>query len=97
MVSFPDKTYLNTTLFCILKQGFFDKGKQIRPVPYSFTWKLTQGEGLEFDMKYHIFHDFRTFTAFKENSFDHSEDLHKVKFLTNFDVNLTSSPGGVMH
>ena len=48
-------------------------------------------------MKYHIFHDFRTFTAFKENSSDHSEDLHKVKFLTNFDVNLTSSPGGVMH
>ena len=44
-------------------------------------------------MKYHIWHDFRSFTLFKEISSDHFEDLYKLKLLTNFDVNLTSSPG----
>ena len=28
-------------------------------------------------MKYHIFHDFRTSTSFKEKSSDHFKDLHK--------------------
>ena len=38
-------------------------------------------------MKYHILHDFRTSTPFK--------DLHKVRLLIDFDTNLTSSPGRV--
>ena len=37
-------------------------------------------------MEYHILHDFRTSTPFKEKSSNHFKDLH-----TNFDVNLTSS------
>ena len=54
-------------------------------------------EGLKFDMKYHIFLDFRTSTPFKGKSSDHFKDPHKLKLLTNFDVNLTSSPGGIMN
>ena len=46
-------------------------------------------------MKNHIFHDFRTFTPFMEKSSDHFKDLHKLKLLTNFDVNHICSPGGV--
>ena len=49
------------------------------------------------DMKCHILHDFRTSTPFKEKSLEHFKDLHKLKFLTNFDVNLASSPRGVMN
>ena len=37
---------------------------------------------------------FRTCTLFKEKPFDYFKDLHKLKLLTNSDVNLTSSPGG---
>ena len=33
----------------------------------------------------------------KEKSSDHLKDLHKVKLLTNFGVNLMSSPGGIMN
>ena len=47
-------------------------------------------------MKYHILHHFRTSTPFKEKSFDHFKDLHKMELLTKFDVNLTSFLGGVM-
>ena len=47
-------------------------------------------------MKCHILHDFRTFTPFEEKSSDHLKDLHKMEFLTNFDINLTSLLGGVM-
>ena len=46
-------------------------------------------------MKYHIFYDFRTSTPFKENSSDKFKDFHKLKLLTNFDINLTSFLGGV--
>ena len=48
-------------------------------------------------MKYHILHDFRTSTPYMEKSSDHFKDLHKLKLLTNLDINLTSSPGGVMN
>ena len=41
-------------------------------------------------MKYHILHDFRTSTPFKDNSSEHVKDLHKLTLLTNFYVNLTS-------
>ena len=41
-------------------------------------------------MKYHIFHDYITFTPFEEKSCDYLKNLHKLKLLTNFDVNLTS-------
>ena len=45
-------------------------------------------------MEYHILHDFRTSTPFKEKSSDHFIDHHKMKLLTNFDINLTSFLGG---
>ena len=48
-------------------------------------------------MKYHILHNFRTFTPFKETSSDHFKDLGKLEPLTDFEVNLTSCPGGVMN
>ena len=32
--------------------------------------------------------------SFEEKPSDHIEDLHKLKFQTNFDVNLATSPGG---
>ena len=46
-------------------------------------------------MTYHIFHDFRASTPFKEKSSVNFKELHKLKLLTNFDVNLMSSLGGV--
>ena len=42
-------------------------------------------------MKYHIFYDFKTCTQFEEKSSDQFKGLHKMKVLTNFDVNLMSS------
>ena len=48
-------------------------------------------------MKYDILHDFRTFTPFQDKSSDRFKDPHKLKLLTNFDVNLTSTPDGVMN
>ena len=45
-------------------------------------------------MKYRILYDFRTFIPFEEKSYSSVKDLHKPKLLTNFDANLTSSPGG---
>ena len=39
-------------------------------------------------MKYHILHDSGTSTPFKDKSSDHFKDL--PKFLTNFDLILTS-------
>ena len=47
-------------------------------------------------MKYHILHDFRTSTSFKEKSASQFKDLRKLKLLRNFDVSLTSLPGGIM-
>ena len=44
-------------------------------------------------MKYHILHDFRTSAPFKGKSSDCFKDLHKLKLLTEFYVNLTSLPG----
>ena len=55
-----------------------------------FKHHLGHCQGLEFDVKHHILHDFRTSTLLKENSSDHFKDLHKLKLLTKFDVNLTS-------
>ena len=52
---------------------------------------------VEFDMKYHILHDVRISTLFKEKSSDHCEDLYKLELLTNFDVNQMSFLGGVMN
>ena len=46
-------------------------------------------------MEYHILHNYETSAPFKEKSSDHFKDLHKLRFLTYFDVNLTSSQGGV--
>ena len=40
-------------------------------------------------MKNHILQNFRTSTPFKEKTFDHFKDLHKLKLHTNFDANLT--------
>ena len=51
---------------------------------------------MEFDMKYHILHVF-SFVYVKEKLLHHFKNLHNLKLLTNFDVNLTSSPGGVMN
>ena len=48
-------------------------------------------------MKYHILHDFRTFTPFKEKSSNHFKGIHKLKLPTNVDVNLTSFLGGVLN
>ena len=45
-------------------------------------------------MKYRTLHDFGASTPFKEKSSDHFKDVHKLKLLTNFDVNLTSFLGG---
>ena len=44
-------------------------------------------------MKYHILHNFSTSTQCKGKSSDRFKDLHKLKLLTNFDVNLTSFLG----
>ena len=43
-------------------------------------------------MKHHIVHYFRTCTPFKEKSFYHFEDSHKLRLMTNFDVSLISLP-----
>ena len=48
-------------------------------------------------MKYHILHDLRTSTPFKEKTSDHLKDLYTLKPLTTFDVNLILSPGGGMN
>ena len=48
-------------------------------------------------MKYYISDDFRTSTPFEERSSDHLKDLDQLKWLTNFEVNLTSLPRRVMN
>ena len=48
-------------------------------------------------MKNHILHDFRTSTPFKEKSADHFKDLHKLKLVTDFDVNQMSFLGGAIN
>ena len=45
-------------------------------------------------MRYYFLHDFRISTSCKEKSSDHFKDLHRLKLLTNFDINLTSFLGG---
>ena len=42
-------------------------------------------------MKYQILLDF------EEKSYHHIKDSHKLKLMTDFDVSLTSSPGGIMN
>ena len=51
-----------------------------------------QDQGLEFDVKYHISHVFRTSTHFKENFSDGFKDIHKLKFLKNFVTLLIHTP-----
>ena len=58
---------------------------------------IKKGSGLEFDMKYHTLHDFRTSTPSKEKSSDPFKDLQKLKLLTNFGVSLTTFLGRVMN
>ena len=48
-------------------------------------------------MKYRILHNFGTSAQSKRKFSDHFKNLHKLKFLTNFDVNLTSFLGGVIN
>ena len=48
-------------------------------------------------MKYHVLHDFITFTPFEEKSSHHFKDLYKMELLTNFGISLTSFIGGVMN
>ena len=48
-------------------------------------------------MKCQILHDFGTSTKFKEKFSDNFKELHKLKLLTNFDVNLTSFLGEVIN
>ena len=48
-------------------------------------------------MEYHSLHHFRTSTPFKEKSSDHFKDLHRLKLLTNLDVNLILFRGGVIN
>ena len=42
-----------------------------------FTFVHPVGHGLEFDTKYHILHDFRTFTSSEEKTSYHYKSLHK--------------------
>ena len=72
----------------LMKTG---NGKFIIEVDLLETKCSLPGRGLEFDMKYHILHDFRTSTPLQENSSDRFKDLHKLELLKNFDVNLRSS------
>ena len=53
-------------------------------------------QGSEFDMKYHVLHDFIASTPFEERSSDHFKDLHKLELLRNIDISLKSFLGGVM-
>ena len=41
-------------------------------------------------MKCHLLYDFRTSTSIQEKFSGHFKDLHKLKFLTNIYINLTS-------
>ena len=43
----------------------------------------------------YLFYVFRTSTPFREKPSDHFKDLHQLKVLINFDVNLIISLGGV--
>ena len=63
----------------------------------TFAHKKRYCQRLEFDMKYHILHDFRTSTPFWEKSSDHFKNLHKLKLMTNFDFNLTSFLGVISY
>ena len=54
-----------------------------------------EGRRLQFDMKYYILHVFRTTAPFKEKFFDYFKYVHKLKLLTNFYFNLTTSLGEV--
>ena len=58
---------------------------------------ISKGRRTEFEMKYHIFHNFTTSTPSKQKSSHHFKDLQKLKLLTNFNVNLTSSVEGPMN
>ena len=57
--------------------------------------QLFYGQGLECDMKYHIFHYFRICTPFKKKSSDDFKDFYELKtpekFLYQSDVIVRSS------
>ena len=50
---------------------------------------------VKFVMKHYIMRVFRASTPFKEKSSNRFRDFHKLKLLTNFDVNLITSQGRV--
>ena len=67
--------------------------QSIQPQSTRQSRDIYQGRRSEFDMKYHVVHDFITSTPFEEKSSDHFKDLHKMELLTNFDISLTSFLG----
>ena len=71
--------------------------QSIQPQSTRQSRDIYQGRASEFDMKYHVVHDFITSTPFEEKSSYHFKDLHKMELLTNFDISLTSFLGGVMN
>ena len=54
-------------------------------------------EGLEFDIKEHILHNYVISTPHKENPSNSFKDSHKLKLQTKSDVNRASFLGGVMN
>ena len=48
-------------------------------------------------MKYQTLYDLRTSAPFKEKFSHRLKNIHKLRLMTNFLVNLTLSPGGVMN
>ena len=54
----------------------------IKPHTGTHSFAINQGQGLEFNVKYHDFHDFGISTPFKEKSSDHFKNLHELNFLT---------------
>ena len=46
-------------------------------------------------MKYHILHEFRASTPFKEKLSDNFKTLHELNLVTKFDLSLTLLPRGV--
>ena len=81
--------------FSLVTMGNCERKSGLCPRYYE-TGRLPRrkGQGLEFDMKYHIFHDSGTSTPLKKKFFNHFKDLHKLKFVTNSYVNLMLFLGG---
>ena len=58
---------------------------------------IPNAQTLGFAMKNNSLHDFKTSTPFKQNSSHHFKDFHKLKYLKNFDVNLTQVTNNVLN